>query len=208
MNALAVETAADAALSLLWDTEVPRPMTRAFCDEVADPTVGQRRQAYKALGVLAECLSGDGPLSRVSEAVDALPGNSRRADRSKVLAHTLEVIGCLPAGTRTDAEGVAAAVKAMPAPERIIVSGDEHPRLLVVLPGGTRVFVEVHPAVREGGTSDRWLSARLAAEALIGAYIPAFGGVLVFSVRGPAAVHVTGQGRHRTGSCAICREVK
>lgn len=206
---LAEQTVDSAAvLERLAQVTLPQRTTFSFATVVSEPSRGQRRQAYKALEVLGRALAHPDPRRHLAQAMKETPKASMRSDRPAVLAHALEAIVRLPASTRLADELLRRALVMLDDAEAQLFSGGTYPRVLVELPGVGRLFVEVHPARHCGGTNERWMNSRIAQHRVLGSHIDGFAGVLVFTVRGPAAVHVTAGGvRHPFGACHVCQAV-
>jgi len=204
-SAAAASAAALAELALL---DVPSAGAVSFATAVPEPSKGQRRQSYLALGVLASALSFDDPQVALSSVLDAHPRANRRGDRSRVQAAALDVLVRLPIGTRVANAALSDAAFEVPAFERPMLLVNNYPHLLVRLPNGARCFVEVHPARRVGGEQDPWMNRRLAGHAVLGPHIANFAGSLVFRVRTLSVTHVLGLAkRHEAGACDVCRQV-
>ena len=202
------EQDADELLAL---SRVVVPASRAifFATEIPDPTKGQRRQAYIALEVIAEAMHFDDRQNALTEVMSNHPGARRRCDRARVLAAALDVVSLLPRGATLEQDYLRELLLELPVTEKSLQSARSYPQLLVRLPQGEMVFVETHPARKAGGEADAWMDGRLASHFQLGAHIPGFAGVLVFTTRSMKPVHVTGIGsRHRVGLCATCGQVK
>ncbi len=207
--ALAEQSAQNAAaLERLALVALPERRTFSFATAVTPPSTGQRRQAYKALEVLRRTLVHRNPRAHLKHAMKDTPKASIRSDRPAVLAHALEVIVRLPTGTSLAEAYLADAMSSLDDAGKQLFTGCSYPRLLIEMPDGARAFVEVHPARHAGGTDETWMNSRIAQDLVVGGHVIDFVGVLVFTVRGPAAVHVTPHGaRHVLRACATCQVV-
>lgn len=187
----------------------PLPETSGPCmaRAIADPSTGQRRVCYLALRAAGRALAGDDRLRGVTSALDGLRGGKRRSDRARAVLFADEIVRRVPAGSSVLAVDAAAVPVRVPDEHRYLLE-DDHPLLLVRLPGGDTVFLETHPATHPGGTWDPWMSGRVARQRLLAADLPGFAGTVVLTPRSlHLAVHASSDGDHRLGECPTCERV-
>ena len=200
----------------------PRPVVSSpgFATQVGDPSPGQRRHCYLALQVARSALVAEPttPQRAVAASIAAVPGARQRSAIARVRLNVRTILTHLPQRTRpVPAEVVDRSVAALSAAEAAVQPRRAGGLFVCDMPGvdtEPRVVmaVEVHPARRQGGTRDGWMSSRVNAHMHLGKRIARsiptarFGGVVVLTPRcDAAAVHVPAAGAwHGLGSCADC----
>jgi hypothetical protein len=188
---------------------VPESRYVMFATTIADPTKGQRRQAYIAMEVIAEVMRYDDRRTALAGVMANHRGARRRCDHARVLAAALDVVCQLPEATVLENEYLVEVIMGLSPTEKALQPTKDYPRVLVRLPSGELVFVETHPARKAGGEADAWMNGRLAGHFRLGEHLANFAGVIIFTARSMKPVHVTGIGsRHLVGSCATCGQVK